>query len=192
MGTWAYPLTLCVPTRPRSADASAGQVRLPPPDIASPVGISSGLFQTADAPGLTWPESPAATSTLPGEHRPSGRASNRLSCTLLSDHPTADAGIAGISQPAYLGQPIQLRPAAPTQLVSGYVRHPLAMDPSAGRPLRRSGIVLWSRWFAPHKDNQRARHPMLQSRAGRHDSCLKPRECGHRLDNQERINSTSQ
>jgi len=69
MGTRVYPRTLCVPTRPWSADASVGEVRQLPPDIASLVGILSGLFQTADVPGLTWPESPTATSTLPVGHR---------------------------------------------------------------------------------------------------------------------------
>jgi len=43
-----------------------------------------------------------------------------------------DAGTAGILQPAYLGQPIQLRPAAPTQLASGQFYHPLVFDPGAG------------------------------------------------------------
>jgi len=43
-----------------------------------------------------------------------------------------DACIAGIPQPAYLGQPIQLRPAAPTQLAGGQICHPLVFDPGAG------------------------------------------------------------
>ena len=102
-----------------------------------------------------------------------------------------DSGIAGISQPAYLGQPIQLRPAAHTQLVSGYVCHPLVMDPGAGM----APVPTWNRsvscGFKPHQDNQRACHPMLQRKAGRRASCLKPGECGHRLDSQERLNSTS-
>jgi len=34
-------------------------------------------------------------------------------------HPYLDAGAAGILQPAYLGQPTQLRPAAPIQLANG-------------------------------------------------------------------------
>jgi len=76
--------------RPKEARTTRyyGQVRLVPPDITSPVGIPSGLFQTTDVPELTWPESPAATSTLPVGHHPSGWASNRRSCTLVSDRPT--------------------------------------------------------------------------------------------------------
>jgi len=35
-------------------------------------------------------------------------------------------------QPAYLGQPTQLRPAAPIQLASGQFCHPLVFDPGAG------------------------------------------------------------
>jgi len=125
---------LCVPTRPWSADASVGQVRLPPLDIASRVDGESRLFQTADTPASTQPESPAATSTLPVGHRPSGRASNRLCCTTYTGVGTSymDAGAAGILQPAYFRQPTQLRPAAPTQLVSGQFYHPLVFDPGAG------------------------------------------------------------
>jgi len=52
-----------------------------------------------------------------------------------------DAGIAGISQPAYLGQPIQLQPATPTQLASGQIRHPLVIDPGAGT----APVLNWNR-----------------------------------------------
>jgi len=43
-----------------------------------------------------------------------------------------DDGITGIPQSVYLRQPIQLRPAAPTQLASGQFYHPLVIDPGAG------------------------------------------------------------
>jgi len=43
-----------------------------------------------------------------------------------------DAGTDGMLPPAYLGQPIQLRPAAPAQLASGQFYHPLVFDPGTG------------------------------------------------------------
>jgi len=46
--------------------------------------------------------------------------------------PYLDAGAAGMLQPAYPGQPTQLRPAAPIQLANGQFYQPLIYDPSAG------------------------------------------------------------
>jgi len=43
-----------------------------------------------------------------------------------------DASAAGILQPVYLGQPTQLRPAAPIQLANGQFYQPLVFDPGAG------------------------------------------------------------
>jgi len=43
-----------------------------------------------------------------------------------------DAGTAGMPQSAYLGQPVQLRLATPTQLASGQFYHSLVFDPGAG------------------------------------------------------------
>jgi len=46
--------------------------------------------------------------------------------------PYLDAGTAGILQPAYLGQPTLLRPAAPIQLANGQFYQPLVFDPGVG------------------------------------------------------------
>jgi len=43
-----------------------------------------------------------------------------------------DAGAAGILHPAYPGQPIQLRPAAPIQLANGQFYQPLVLDSGPG------------------------------------------------------------
>jgi len=72
-----------------SGRASVGQVRQLLPDIVSPVGNSSGLFYMAGAPALTWPESPAATSTLPvGWSVWTGVEPAKLYTGVVSDRPT--------------------------------------------------------------------------------------------------------
>jgi len=128
-------------TRPRSVDVSVGQVRLLPPDITSPVGPTSGLFQTANAPAVTRPELPAATSTLPVGHRPSGRVSNRLSCTLVSDCPTWMP-----ASPGYRNQHTSDsrsscdRPHLLNWRVAIFVIH-WSWTQVQGRPLHRTGII---------------------------------------------------
>ena len=47
-------------------------------------------------------------------------------------YPYLDTGAAGIPQTAYLGQPTQLRPAAPMQLASGQYYQPWIYGPGAG------------------------------------------------------------
>jgi len=59
-----------------------------------------------------------------------------------------DAGADGVPQPAYLGQPIQLRPAVPTQLAGGQFYHRLVFDPGAGTapvPNWNRPVELWVR-----------------------------------------------
>jgi len=47
-------------------------------------------------------------------------------------YPYVDAGAAGVLQPAYFGQPTQLRPAAPMQLANGQFYQPQVFDQGAG------------------------------------------------------------
>jgi len=47
-------------------------------------------------------------------------------------YPYLDTGAAGILQPAYLGQPTQLRPAAPMHLANGQFYQPWVYGPGAG------------------------------------------------------------
>jgi len=98
-----------------------------------------------------------------------------------------DAGIAGIPQPAYLGQPRY----APTQLASGQICHPLVFDPGAGTAPEPKWNHFVESWVRAHKDNQRMRHPTLQRQAGERASSLKPGKRGHRSDSPKRINLTS-
>jgi len=51
------------------------------------------------------------------------------------------------------------------------------------RLLCQTGFSGMSCRFQPHKDNQRARRPMLQRKARKRASCLKHRERGHHLGN---------
>ena len=60
-----------------------------------------------------------------------------------------DAGAAGILQPAYPGQPIQLRPATPIQLANGQ-----SLTQVRERLLRRLGIIQYGRGFKSHRDRR--------------------------------------
>jgi len=62
--------------------------------------------------------------------------------------PVWGAGTAAVLQPAYHGQPIQLRPAAPMQYMDNYTHQPLVMDPGAGMapaPIWNRPVESWVR-----------------------------------------------
>jgi len=102
-----------------------------------------------------------------------------------------DAGAAGILQPEYLGQPTQLRPAAPIQLAHGQFYHHLVFDPGAGT----APAPNWNRpvesWVRAPQGQPTVCHPMLQHKAGKRASSLKPGEHGHQSDNPEQSNLDS-
>jgi len=186
MCTRAYPQTLCMPTRPWSADASTGQVRPLPPVIANRLDRWGRLSQTADAPAQTRPESPAATSTLPVGHHPSGRVSNRPSCIQVSDHPTwmpATPGYCNYQHTSRSRSSCDQPRQSNWRVVNSINLWSLIQVQE--RLLHRPGIVRWSHGFESHKDNRQVCHPTLQRKAGKRASSLKPGERGHRLDNPE-------
>jgi len=99
-----------------------------------------------------------------------------------------DAGIAGILQPAYLGQPIQLRPAAPTQLADGQFYHPLVFDPARTAPVPNWNPPVES-WVPQGQSTGVPPNASLQGwEAG---FIPEARERGCRSDSPERINLTS-
>jgi len=67
-----------------------------------------------------------------------------------------DSGIAEIMQPAYFGQPNQLRPAAPTQAVSSFIGYPMDMGAGvAPAPSWNRSTGLWVQ--APQVPSTRVR-----------------------------------
>jgi len=98
-----------------------------------------------------------------------------------------DAGTTGILLPAYLGQPTQLRPAAPIQLASGQFYHPLVYNIGAGTaPAPNWNHPVESLVQAPQ--GQATGVPPNASAQGWEAGFIpKARERGHRSDSLERI-----
>jgi len=195
-GTREYPRALYMPTRPRSADASVGLVKLAPSDVANPTGITSRLLAMADAPASTWPESPAAQSKSPDGHPPSGQTLNRLSCMQVSDPPTRIP-----ASPKYRNQrtsdsrtsckqPHLLSP----QVVTLIIHQSWIGLQVQGRPLCRVGIARQSREFearAPQGLSSRVQ-PHVPVNSWEAGFTPEARKRGPQLDKSERPNSISQ
>jgi len=102
-----------------------------------------------------------------------------------------DAGVAGILQPAYLGHPTQLRPAALIQLASGQFYHPLVFDPgavTAPAPNQNRPVESWVR--AP-QGQPTGVLPNASAQGWEAGFTLEARERGYQSDSPERINLTS-
>jgi len=103
-----------------------------------------------------------------------------------------DASATGVLQSAYLGQPTQLRPAAPIQLANGQFYQPLVFDQGAGM----ARAPYWNRpvesWVRAPQGPPMGVPPNATAVGWEAGFIPKPGKRSHQPDNPEQTSWTSQ